>query len=154
MELIRTTDKTPFRALEANLNARMVSIEQALKRELLCREQNVTRKEPNSNDELLHETMRVQTEMGKSLNRTLTRASESVHIGHAVAAELQAQKEQTIQIESVVREVDVEIVRIHKTMGAFLRRVASDRLIICCAFILFTLIIIVSALAQAGTLKG
>jgi len=167
ISVMKPADKAPFRTLQENYEAHLLKLEQNLKLEkawldksLLTGGKNDKRGQTtagidglDARDQILKETINVQGKMGESLTRTRQKAAETVHIGRGVAEALDEQKDQIIRIDQGVTEVDDEIKRANQIMAAILRRMATDKLIICFSFVMFSLIIVVVALVSTGTLK-
>jgi hypothetical protein len=166
ISLMKPAEKAPFRTVQENYEAHLLKIEQTLKVEKAWLEKSLVTggkndkraganaaMDPNdAHDQLLKQTMNIQGKMGESLVRTRQRAAETVHIGREVADALEGQKDTIIRIDQGVTDVDDEIKRANQILAAIFRRMATDKLVICCSFIMFSLIIVVIALVSTGTI--
>jgi len=167
ISMMKPGDKAPFRTLQENYEAHMLRLEQTLKMEkawldksLLTGGKNDKRGQAAANldmndqrDQMLKAAEDTQLKTNESLFRTRKMAAETVHIGREVADALEGQKEQIIRIDQGVTEVDDEIKRANQILAAILRRMATDKLVICFSFILFSLIVVVIALVSTGTIS-
>lgn len=85
--------------------------------------------EGKDNEALLGEAHHVQDLTFESLARTRNMIQASKEVGAATVETLKNQKEQIIDIEQVVDEMDSNLVRAEKLVFNFTRRMATDRII-------------------------
>ena len=105
---------------------------QITKKDLLGESQaskNIYSTEGKNNDTLLDEANKIQDLTFESLARTKNLIDASKEIGKETVGQLQAQRQQIIDIEIEVDALDSNIVRAEKLVLNFSRRMATDRII-------------------------
>lgn len=90
---------------------------------------NIYSTEGKNNDTLLDEANKIQDLTFESLARTKNLIEASKEIGKETVGQLQAQRQQIIDIEIEVDALDSNIVRAEKLVLNFSRRMATDRII-------------------------
>jgi len=94
----------------------------------------------------------IQAKSAESLGRAAKLVNQSEAIGAQTAAQLKAQTEQMKGIYSNVDKIEGDLKRADKIMRAFMRRMATDKLVLC--FILLIIIGIITIIAWQATKKG
>ena len=166
MSLLKIADKQPYRIALEGYDARLNELEKTYKSEKGWAEKSlltggkVDKNNPkgqfdpnNARDGLLKETINVQNKIDESLQKSLKSMTETVKIGGEVADALEGQKDQIVRINEGVAEVDDELKIANQKLGQIFRRIATDRFVICFAFVLVGLIVVVIALLSTGIIS-
>jgi len=168
ISLMKPNEKTQFRALLDGYDVHLFRLKEQLKQQrnwieksLLTGGKNdswrsltkVSHQPADVRDKMLQETTVLQSKVGTSLHRSLKTAADTVHIGKSVTEELEAQREQINRIDDTVADVNHEIKQANKILGALMRRILADKLIICFSLILAGLVIAVIVLVSTGAIK-
>lgn len=117
----------------ANLSSQFTQTKSQITKKDLIGESQVSKNlystEGKNNDTLLDEANKIQDLTFESLARTKNLIDASKEIGKETVGQLQAQRQQIIDIEVEVDALDSNIVRAEKLVLNFSRRMATDRII-------------------------
>jgi len=85
--------------------------------------------EGKTNEDLLTGASKIQDQTMESLTRTKQMIEASKEVGSATIEELRRQRDQMIDIEKEVDQIDTNLIRAGRLITNFSRRMATDRII-------------------------
>lgn len=158
--LTKPADRDPYRALLEGYDKRIANVDSQLKWEKTSSEKTALTggkgggekggpildpeaQAASSADALLKETQDLQGKTTSVLEKTRRRAQETKEIGKEIADTLQGQTEQINRIDEGVANLDSEVARANQILGSIIRRMATDKVVMCFLFVFIALIITV-----------
>lgn len=153
-------DKLKFRACLEAYDLRIERNQQDLKyqrtlfeKAQLLPKQGAAPGSSQDTNQMVSETKQVQDKTFQSLGRIKTRMTETVEIGQKAAQDLEAQGDTIKRIHEGVNEVNDEIAKANQILTSIMRRIATDKVVLCFCFILTLLVIAVIVLFATGTIN-
>lgn len=163
MEMSQLKDKTAYRINLESYEERLDRMKQDFKNQKEAYERSMllpagSRREGAASaggtgaDEIFGEIHNVQGKTSASLNRSAVRMGEALQMAKDTAADLEAQGKQIEDISEGIRGMDDEIRKANQHLTSIVRKIATDKVVLCFGMILLTLVIAVIILVATGTI--